>query len=127
MKRFVTALTLTASALFIGAFSQIAAGAVQISKDEVKELSATAATAADHLKLAAYFNSEADRLEAEAIEHEGLANAHSIRTDAIAEKHVMSGNTAGHCDYFAKSAREKAKANRELAKRHQLMAAGAEK
>src|SRR5437764_15273004 len=109
MKRFVTAFTLTASALFIGAFAQLTAASIQLSKDEVKELSAGAATPADHLKLAAYFNSEADRFEAEAIEHEGLANAHRIKTDVLAEKHPMSGNTAEHCDHFAKVAREKAK------------------
>jgi hypothetical protein len=71
-----------------------------------------------------YFNSEADRFEAEAVEHEGLANAHRIKTDALAEKHTMSGNTAGHCDYFAKSARVKAKADRDLAAQHELMAEG---
>jgi hypothetical protein len=126
MKRFVTAFTLTASVLFIGAFSQVSAGTI-LSKDEVKELSATAATPADHLKLAAYFNSEADQFEAEAVEHEGLANAHRIKTDALAEKHAMSAHTAGHCDYFAKSARAKANADRELAVQHELMAKGTEK
>jgi hypothetical protein len=34
---------------------------------------------------------EADRFEAEAIEHENLANAHRVRTDALALKHTMSG------------------------------------
>ena len=125
MKRFVTAFTLTASVFFIGAFAQVSAGTI-LSKDEVKELSATAATPADHLRLAAYFNSEADQFEAEAVEHEGLANAHRIKTDALAEKHTMSANTAGHCDYFAKSARAQAKADRDLAVQHELMAKGAE-
>jgi hypothetical protein len=126
MKRFVTAFTLTASVLFIGALSQVSAGTI-LSKDEVKELSATAATPADHLKLAAYFNSEADQFDAEAVAHEGLANAHRIKPDALAEKHTMSGNTVGHCDYFAKSARAKAKADRDLAVHHELMARGAER
>ena len=127
MKRFVTAVALTASALFIGVPSQANAATIQLTKDQAKELSATAATPADHLKLAAYFNSEADRFEAEAVGHEGLAEAHRIRTNALAEKHIMSGNTAGHCDYFAKVAREKAKANRDLAIQHELMAKGAGK
>jgi hypothetical protein len=127
MKRFVTAFTLTASALFIGAFAQLTAATIQLSKDKLKELSTSAATPADHLKLAAYFNSEADRFEAEALQHEGLANAHRIKTDAVAEKHTMSGNTAGHCDYFAKVARQKAKADRDLAAQHELIAKGAEK
>ena len=113
MKRFVTALTLTTSVLFIGAFSQVSAGTI-LSKDEVKELSATAATPADHLKLAAYFNSQADQFEAEAVEHEGLANAHRIKTDALADKHTMSGNTAGHCDYRPRHALRARSAGRTL-------------
>jgi hypothetical protein len=127
MKRFATAFTLTASVLFIGAFAQLTAASIQLSKDEVRALSASAATPADHLKLATYFNNEADRFEAEAVEHEGLANAHRINTDALAEKHPMSARTAGHCDYFAKVARAKARADRNLAKEHELMAKGAEK
>jgi hypothetical protein len=131
MKRFVNTLALTASAfgiLIIGAFSQIAAAqTVQLSKDEVKEFSAAAATPADHLRLATYFNNEADRFDAEAAEHDALANLHRTRTNPIAEKHAMSGNTAGHCDYFAKSARAKAKVNRELAAHHELMAIDAGK
>jgi hypothetical protein len=39
----------------------------------------------------------------------------------------MSGNTAGHCDYFAKVAHEKAKTNRELATEQERMANRAEK
>jgi hypothetical protein len=126
MKRFVTALTLTASALFIGAFTGAGAASIQLSKGEVKEIADSATTPADHQKLAAYFNSEADRFEADAIEHEALANAHRIKTDAIAQKHPMSGNTAGHCDYFAKTARAKATADRDRAAQHQLLGKGAE-
>jgi len=127
MKRFVTTLSLTASALMFGTFSQARAADIPLSKDEVKELSASAATAAEHLKLAAYFNVEADRFEAEAVVHEGLARAQRIPTDAIAEKHTMSSHTAGHCDYFGKVAREKARVDRALAIRHELMAKEAAK
>jgi hypothetical protein len=40
----------------------------------------------------------------------------------MAVKHPMSGRTAEHCEYFAKSAREAAKAARELAGAHEQMA-----
>ena len=125
MKRLVTAFAVTA--LLVGVAVQTRAASVLLSKEEVKELAATTTTPADHLKLAAYFNSEADRFEAEATEHETLANAHRVSTDAVAQKHTMSGNTAGHCVYFGKVARDKAKADRELATEHERMAKGAEK
>jgi hypothetical protein len=127
MKRFGITFAVIISALLLGGFTGVKAGSVQLSRGEVKELAATAATPADHLKLAAYFNGEAGRFEAEAIEHQNLANAHRARTDALAVKHTMSGNTAGHCDYFATVAREKARANRELATEHERMATRTER
>jgi hypothetical protein len=127
MKRSAITFAVTIAALALGGVTPVNAVSVPLSKEEAKELAATAATPADHLKLAAYFNDEADRFTAEAIEHETLANAHRVQTDAVALKHTMSGNTAGHCDYFAKVAREKAKTNRELATEHQRLANRAEK
>lgn len=128
MKRFVTTTLLMASALLLGGISQMmGAEAVQLSKDQVKELIGSAKTPGDHQKLAAFYRGEADKLEAEAKEHEELATAYRSRTDAVAQKHTMSGKTAGHCDYFAKSVREAAKADRELAAEHELMAKGANK
>jgi hypothetical protein len=127
MKRFATAFTLTASLFVMGAFTGAPAAGIQLSSGEVKELSATASTPADHLKLAAYFNAEAAKFEAEAVEHETLANSYRGKGDSVGAKGPMTGRTAGHCDYFAKVAREKAKANRELATQHELMAKDAEK
>jgi DNA-binding transcriptional regulator GbsR (MarR family) len=46
---------------------------VQLTKKEVKALSAGAKTPEDHMKVAAYFNQKADQLEAESREHEALA------------------------------------------------------
>src|SRR5947209_1908326 len=123
MKRFLITVTLTASALLFGTVLQTtAAESVQLSKRQVQELAATAKTPDDHLKLAAYFNREADVLEAEAREHEELANTYRGRGDSVGSKGSMSGKTAGHCDYFAKSVREAAKADREIAAEHAVMA-----
>jgi hypothetical protein len=128
MQRFVTTAILMASALVLGGISQITAvEPVQLSRGQVKELIGSAKTPADHEQLAAYYRGEADKLEAEAKDHEELANAYRGRTDAVAQKHPMSGKTAGHCDYFAKSVREAAKADRALAAEHDLMAKGAAK
>jgi hypothetical protein len=128
MRRIITTAVFLASAfLLTGASRAKAADAPQISNDQLKELVASAKTPEDHRKLAAYYRAEADSLEAEAKEHEDLAGAYRKRTDPVAEKHAMSGKTAGHCDYFAKSVREAAKADRQLAAEHELMAKGANK
>ena len=128
MKRFVTTTVLMAASLLLGGVSQMtAAESVQLSKSQLKELIRSAKTPGDHQKLAEYYRAEADKLEVEAKEHEELAAAYRSRTDAVAQKHTMSGKTAGHCDYFAKSVREAAKADRQLAAEHELMAKGAQK
>ena len=111
----------------LGVFQINAAEGVQLSKDQLKELIRSANTPADHQKLAAYYRDEANKLEAEATEHQELAKAYRNRTDAVAQKHPMSSKTAGHCDYFAKSVREAAKADRALAAEHDLMAQDAGK
>jgi len=128
MKRFVTVTIMMTAALLLGGAVQMSAEeTVQMSKDQLKELIGSAKTSADHQKLAAYYNTEADRLEAEAKDHEELAGVYRKHTDAVAQKHTMSGKTAGHCDYFAKSVREAAKADRAIAAEHQAMAKLAEK
>src|SRR5689334_9611963 len=101
MKRFATRFALTASALLMGAFSAPAA-TIEMSKEQVKELASTAAAPADHLKLAAWYNSAADRFEAEAREHWGLADTYRGQVDVAAKKNPMSGRTTSHCEYFAK-------------------------
>lgn len=93
-----------------------------LSKKELKTLIATAKSPADHMKLARYFNEEADRLEAEAKEHEELAEEYRKNPSAISMKTPMSPNSAEHCLYFAKAARDAAKAARELASSHEAMA-----
>lgn len=76
------------------------------------------------MKLARYFNEEADRLEAEAKEHEELAQEYRKNPSAMSMKTPMSPNSADHCLYFAKAARDAAKAARELASSHEGMAKG---
>lgn len=53
-----------------------AAQAKHLSHKEVNELIASAKEPQDHLRLAQYYNSEADRLEAEAKEHEVMAESY---------------------------------------------------
>ncbi len=112
-------------ALVVGTVSTAqAAEPKHLSKKQVKTLIATAKSPADHMQLARYFKAEADRLEAEAKEHDELAEVYrkSMTSQASAIKNPMAPNTAGHCEYFAKSVREAAKSARELAAAHEQMA-----
>lgn len=95
-----------------------------LSKKEVVALITTAKSPEDHLQLARYYKAEADRLDAEAKDHDELAAAYrkSITSQAAATKNPMAPNTAAHCEYFAKSVREAAKAAREMAISHEQMA-----
>ncbi len=101
-----------------------AAQTKHLSKKEVVALIETAKTPEDHLQLARYYKAEADRLEAEAKDHEELAAAYrkSTMSQAAAMKNPMAPNTAAHCEYFAKSVREAASAAREMAASHEQMA-----
>lgn len=94
----------------------------RLTKKEVKALVANAKTPEDHMKLAKHFQQQADRLEAEAKEHDELAQEYRKNPSAMAMKMPMSGRSAEHCEYFARSAREAAKAARELAASHEQMA-----
>lgn len=124
----VTALT----AMFVFSFGvtpQMNA-ADHLTKKQATALAATAKTRADHMKLAAYFKLEADRLDAEASEHEELAKNYRLNP-AMTGGGKSGGNTQirtfEHCDAAAKSLREAAKATRELATEHEQMATDAEK
>ena len=94
--------------------------------NQVKALIASAKTPDDHRKLAAYFNQEADRLEADAKGHAELADAYRQHPHSTGGgKQSGAGSifqTAEHCDSAAKSLREAAKDLRELAAEHEQMA-----
>lgn len=62
-------------------------------------------------------------------EHEELAKKYrnGPTSQGLAMKHPMSGRTAAHCEYFAKSTREAARAARGLAAAHEQMAKDASK
>jgi hypothetical protein len=102
-----------------------------ISNKNVKALVASAKTPEDHMRLAAYFNQEADRMEADAKGHEELAGVYRQSPNTTGGgKQSGTGSifrTAEHCDSAAKSLREAAKSLRELAAEHEQMAKDASK
>jgi hypothetical protein len=121
------AVALAIAALFAGASvaasSETSARAGKtLSKKEVRALVANAKTPEDHLKLAQHFEAEAARMDAEAAEHEVLAKEYRRNPAPFAGKMPMSPRSAEHCDYFAKSAHDAARAARELAAEHREMA-----
>jgi hypothetical protein len=74
-------LALTAATILFSLAPQMTAAQtakVQLTTRQAKALAATAKTPEDHMKLAAYFNREADRLEADAKDHEGLGQTYRL-------------------------------------------------
>ena len=76
-----------------------------LSEKQAKALAATAETRAEHAKLAAYYNSEADQFESEARRHSELANVYKTTGGVtLAGKNAGTGDrtrTAGPCDALA--------------------------
>jgi hypothetical protein len=91
----------------------------QLTRSEVHGLKATAKSPEDHLKLAQYYRSKADKLDAEAAGYEQAAATY--RRGPIV-KNLMSPTTPGRYEYIAKTYREKANSDRELATSHEQMA-----
>jgi len=84
----------------------------ELTRKEVKRLTATAKSAEDHLKIARYYEGEADRLDAQAAGYEEAAAGYR---HSPAAKNLASPTTAGRYDYLARGFREEAKADRALA------------
>jgi len=98
-----------------------------LTKKELKSAIANAKTPEDHHRIAAYFKGQADRLLAEAKEHDELVTQYATWPNPAAMKQPMSGQTAEHCRYFAEYARKAAQQDQELAKMHEDMAEQAAK
>jgi hypothetical protein len=99
-----------------------AAGPQELTKREVKKLAATATSPEDHLKLAAYFKTQADRLDAEGAGYEEAAAAYR---QGPTPKNLIAPNTAARYEYFAKAFREEARSHRTLAASQEQMAKNA--
>ena len=102
-----------------------AAGKPSLSKKEVKALIASAKTREDHLKLAEYYKGEAVRLEAEAKDHDEMAEMYRKNPTPMAVKHPEAFGE-GHCKEIARRYRESAAKTQELAAMHEQLAATAE-
>jgi hypothetical protein len=93
-----------------------------LTKQELKSLIATAKTAGDHERLAQHFDARATELEAESIVHRDLAAQYRANPTMHENKHRMSAETAGHCEYFAEELKKASQRARQMAAEHRKMA-----
>jgi hypothetical protein len=96
-----------------------------LSKKEVKALIASAKTKEDHLKLADFYKTEMVRLEAEAKDHDEMAEMYRKNPNPMAVKHPEAIGE-GHCHEMARRYREAAAKAEELAAMHEQLATAAE-
>ena len=95
-----------------------------LSKKEVEALIASAKTKEDHLKLAEFYKTEVARLQAEATDHDEMAEMYRKNPTPMAVKHPEAIGE-GHCKEIARRFRESASKAQELATMHEEMAKAA--
>ena len=116
----LTVISLTFLVLLAAGYS--AAGQrPSLSKKEVKALIASAKTKEDHLKLAEFYKTEVARLQAEATDHDEMAEMYRKNPSPLAVKHPEAIGE-GHCKEIARRFRESASKAQELATMHEEMA-----
>jgi len=90
-----------------------------LTKREAKRLAATAESRADHVRLAEYYATQADKLEAQAAGYERTAAAYR---NGPMVKNLMAPTTPGRYEFMANGFREEAKSSRVIATSHEEMA-----
>jgi hypothetical protein len=110
---------------FVRTFPVTAGSKPTLSKKEVRALIASAKTREDHQKLVDYYKSETERLEAEAKDHDEMAEAYKQNPSPMAVKHPEALGE-GHCHEMARRFREAATQATELAAMHEDMAKAAQ-
>jgi hypothetical protein len=119
----LTTISLTFLVLLAAGYS--AAGQrPSLSKKEVKALIASAKTKEDHLKLAEFYKTEVARLQAEATDHDEMAEMYRKNPSPMAVKHPEAIGE-GHCKEIARRFRESASKAQELATMHEETAKAA--
>jgi hypothetical protein len=126
-RKLQVALTIVSLAclVFLAAGNTVAGQRPSLSKKEVKALIASAKTKEDHLKLADYYKAETVRLEAEAKDHDEMAEMYKKNPTPMAVKHPEAIGE-GHCHEMARRYREAAAKAQELAAMHAQLATTAE-
>ena len=90
------------------------------SASQVKAWIASAKTPADHLRIARFYQANAQEDLAQAQEHESMLAAYKANPTQVNEKSRRS--TADHCEYFVQHLKSQAAENQKLAQLHEQMA-----
>lgn len=121
-RRGFTVAAVAGAALMLPQSSNAQTTGKTLSKKQLKDLVATAKTAADHRKLAEYYRAAAAKHEAEAKEHVELAAKYRANPTASETKRPGAPDTASHCLTFAEHCRKQAAIMTEMAAMHEEMA-----
>jgi hypothetical protein len=89
---------------------------------QVEALVTTAATSAEHERLARHYRALASKYEADAANHKALAARYRKQPTASETKRPGSPDTAAHCERFAKLSADAAKKAKALGSAHERMA-----
>ena len=84
-------------------------------EDDITSLIQTAKTPEDHMKIAEYYNNQAEQMEKMASQHESMGEAYKKRSKP------MSGMPS-HCAKLSKESKESADQYRAMAEEHEKMA-----
>ena len=115
-------LTVLVSGIVLSVAGLAAEPAKPLTNKEAKQLTLTASTPADHLRLAKHFELQAARLEAEAKEHAEMARDYRANPTASETKRPGMADTAAHCERLSQDLATAAKDARALAADHEAMA-----
>jgi hypothetical protein len=95
----------------------------KLSKQQLLSLVAAAKTPVEHLRIAQYYEAQAQEFQAQASEHEQMVAAYKANSSLSTNKNQAS--TIGHCEHYIAALNAQAASNRELAASHRRMAAEA--
>jgi len=116
----VIAVIITGTVLTISGFAAQANGT--LTNKEVMQLTASAKTPEEHMRLARHFQAKADKLEAEAKEHADMARNYRANPTASKTKRPGASDTASHCETLSQDLAKAARDARALAADHEAMA-----
>ena len=121
MRRILTVVAL--AAVLVAAIARIGSAQAggRLSKQDLHSLMIAAKTKEDHLKLAAHYRTEAERLQTDAKEHEEMAEMYKKNPHPLTSKNPVAVGE-GHCRYVAQRYRQAAAKMQALVALHDDMA-----
>ena len=121
MKHTVAVLSALSLALVmtVAAIGQTAAKPEHLSNSQLNTLITTAKTAAEHHRIALYYQAKAQDYLAQAAEHQKMVDAYKANSSLTAKNQA---GTINHCEYFVQEFKSLAAKSQELAQMHEQMA-----